>query len=419
MQQQQAADQRREERREDRREAAEREERLEARIAEREARLEARLLQPPSAAAARLASESNSGFRSNKAFDMLPLFSGANNQPFRSWNEEFVSIAGIVGVHHDNLRELRLKLTGPARAHYYGRYTDQDEPTLKAAMAHLSSEFGAKYEESKLWADVYQFKRKHGSPGKDVTRTLAANRQKMLAAGIPTVRSEAEDIYYLHELSLTTAQLAVFLAQLSGRADVSDAHLQRLTGAPDETRRESFMPALTSSDKRTELFVTLLDLIVAFLEHDLGESGGHSGGGTARAAATSGLPDGTCGPPLPPRPQPPPQSPTTPANRVAVVLALKADWDNRRARDGPPPRFHGPRKDDNAEYLPRNAATFAERKANRWCFGCTPEQLAEQGPIPYRECKHHWLDASGAERMNRVPGSGREVLGGPRTYRRN
>jgi hypothetical protein len=382
MQQQQAADQRREKRREDRREAAEREERLKARIAEREARLEARLLQPPSAAAARLASESNSGFRSNKAFDTLPLFSGANNQPFRSWNEEFVSIAGIVGVHHDNLRELRLKLTGPARAHYYGRYTDQDEPTLKAAMAHLSSEFGAKYEESKLWADVYQFKRKPGSPGKDVTRTLAANRQKMLAAGIPTVRSEAEDIYYLHELSLTTAQLAVFLAQLSGRADASDARLKRLTGAPDETRRESLMPALTSSDERTALFTTRLSLIVAFLDHDPGEPPGH--GGTARAAATSGLTDDTSGPPPPARLPPPPQTSTTPTTRAAMVLALKAHWDNRRAREGPAPRFHGPRQGENTEYLSRNAATFAERQANQWCFGCTPEQLAKQGPI------QHW-----------------------------
>ena len=65
-----------------------------------------------------------------------------------------MSKAGIVGVHHDNLRELRLKLTGPARAHYYRRYTDHNEPTLLAAMAHLSSEFGAKYEEAKLWAGV-------------------------------------------------------------------------------------------------------------------------------------------------------------------------------------------------------------------------------------------------------------------------
>jgi hypothetical protein len=171
-----------------------------------------------------------------------------------------MSKAGIVGVHHDNLRELRLKLTGPARAHYYGRYSDHDEPTLLAAMAHLSSEFGAKYEEAKLWAGVYQFKRKPGCPGKDVTRSLAANRQKMLAAGIPAARSEAEDLYYLHELSLTAAQLAVLLAQLSGCADVSDAHLQHLTGVPDETRRESLMPALNSSDERTELFTTRLSL---------------------------------------------------------------------------------------------------------------------------------------------------------------
>ncbi len=96
MQEQQAADQRREERRKARREAAEREERLEARIAEREARLEARLLQPPTTASAGPAS--TSGFRSNKAFDKLPLFSGANNQPFLSWNENFMSIAGIIGV---------------------------------------------------------------------------------------------------------------------------------------------------------------------------------------------------------------------------------------------------------------------------------------------------------------------------------
>jgi len=420
MQQQQATDQRREDdrrreeqRREDRREAAAREERLEARIAEREARLEAHLLHTPATVAVGPA-VATSSFKSNKAFDALPFFSGENSQSFRPWHEEFMSKAGIVGVHHDNLRELRLKLTGPARAHYYGRYSDHDEPTLLAAMAHLSSEFGAKYEEAKLWAGVYQFKRKPGCPGKDVTRSLAANRQKMLAAGIPAARSEAEDLYYLHELSLTAAQLAVFLAQLSGRADVSDAHLQHLTGVPDETRRESLMPALNSSDERTELFTTRLGLIVAFLEHDPGESG-H--GGTARAAVTSGLHD-DISPPPPARPPPPPQAPTPPTPRAAVVLALKADWDARRARDGPAPRFYGPRNGDNTEFLSRNAATFAERQANRWCFGCTPEQLAKQGPIPHWECKHHGQDASESDRANRVPGSGREVRGS-RTYRRN
>jgi hypothetical protein len=326
-----------------------------------------------------------------------------------------MSKAGIVGVHHDNLRELRLKLTGPARAHYYGRYTDNDEPTLLAAMAHLSSEFGAKYGEAKLWAGVYQFKRKPGCPGKDVTRALAANRQKMLAAGIPAARGEAEDMYYLHELSLTAAQLAVFLAQLSGRADVSDAHLQRLMGAPDGTRRESFLPALTSSNERTELFETRLGLIVAFLDHDLGEPG-H--GGTARAAATSGLPDDTTSPLPPARPPPPSNSCTPPANRAAVVLALTAEWDTRRARAGHPPRYHGPRQGDNTEFLASNAATFAERQAKRACFGCTPEQLAEQGSIPHWQCKHHGQDASEADRALRVPGSGREVLG-PRARRQN
>ncbi len=60
-------------------------------------------------------------------------------------------MACIVGVHHDYLRELRLKLTGPVRAHYYGRYTDNDEPTLLAAMAHLSSKFGGRYWEARLF----------------------------------------------------------------------------------------------------------------------------------------------------------------------------------------------------------------------------------------------------------------------------
>jgi hypothetical protein len=60
-----------------------------------------------------------------------------------------MSKADIVGVHHDTLRELLLKLTGPVRAYYHGRYTDNDEQTLLAALAHLPSEFGAnpaKYE---------------------------------------------------------------------------------------------------------------------------------------------------------------------------------------------------------------------------------------------------------------------------------
>ena len=153
--------------REDRREAAATAAAAAAAAAEREDRLEARiasLLQTP--AAVRGGSVAASGFKSNKSFEALPLFSGDSGQSFRHWHAEFMSTAGIVGVHHDNLRELLLKLSGSARAHYDGRYTDCDEPPLLEAMAHLTSEFGAKYEEAKLWAGVYQFKRKPGCSGK-------------------------------------------------------------------------------------------------------------------------------------------------------------------------------------------------------------------------------------------------------------
>jgi hypothetical protein len=260
-----------------------------------------------------------------------------------------MSKAGIVGVHDDNLRELRLKLTGPAREHYYGQYTDNDEPTLLAVMAHLSSEFGAKYGEAKLgrrlpiqkqallpWQGRHT--RSRSDPAEDASCEYSGCSER------------AEDMYYLHELSLTAAQLAVFLDQISGRADVSNlnAHLQRLMGAPDGTHRESFLPALTSSDERTELFQTRLDLIVAFLDHYLGEPG-H--GRTARVEATSGSPADTPSPIPPARPPPPSNSCTPPANREAVVLALKADWETRRARAGPPPRYYGPRQGDNSAFL--------------------------------------------------------------------
>ncbi len=118
------------------------------------------------------------------------------------------------------------------------------------------------------------------------------------------------------------------------------------------------MSSLTSSDEGTRLFETRLDLIVA-----------------------------------------------------SVVLALKADWNTRQTREASPPRYHGPRYGDDMEFLPRNAVTFSERQASRVCFGCTPAQLAEQGPIPHWECKHHGQDASEADRADRVPGSGRQGLG--------
>ena len=109
--------------------------------------------------------------------------------------------------------------------------------------------------------------------GKVVTHTLTANWQRMMPAGIQTILSAAEDQYYTLQLCLTPSQLPIFLAQLSSREDVSDNHLQSLSGAVDGNRRESFMPTLTSLDERTKLFETRLGLITAFLDHDPGESG--------------------------------------------------------------------------------------------------------------------------------------------------
>jgi hypothetical protein len=413
MQQQQAAierredDRRRDQRREDDRREDERrraDERLADRreaaatAAERETRLEAVIaslsrLQAPPAAPARLAS--TDGFKSNRSFEGVSVFSGDHGQSFRQWSADFMAKADIVGVQHDNLRELRLKLTGPAREYYDRQWAGTDEPALSVVLAYLSSEFGAKYEESSLFADYFQYKRKPGTPGKDVTRSLTNTRQKMHVAGMPVSMSAAEIQYYLHELSLSAKHRAIFLAQLSSRADVSDAHLKYLTGTPDGNRRESSFLTLTSSEDRTQLFEARLTLIIAYLEHDPGETG------AARAATTSGTSDDTAAP-TPTGGAPLPAAP--PGDRAAVVAILQAQHTARGDdTDRSPPRYYGTAARPD---LIRNAATFTERKTSRQCFGCTPAQLAAQGTIPHWACRYHGQDASDADRANRVPGSG-------------
>ena len=379
-------DQRREERCEDRREAAEREARLEARLAHAQ---QAAPLTPSNVS-------SDPGFKSNKSFDVVPLFSGANSQPLRPWTDEFLAQAEIVGDAHDNLRELRLKLRDPARAYLNRRYpvNDPGAPLVLEAIAYLSSEFGPKYEESQLFAAYYRLLTKRGTPGAEIKRALTAARERMRAAGIPVVRDEAEDQYYILELCLTAAQRTLFLSQLSARPEASDAYLKSLTGVADEARRGSFSPALTSSPERAQLFQTRLKCIEAFLQHETGEEG-HNG--TARAATTAGLPDTPADPTTLDRQQ-------ADGDRAAVVLRLQAQHTARGAdTEKPPPRYYGtPERPE----LQRNAATFAERKASRACFGCTPAQLAAQGAIPHWQCKHHGQDASDADRIRRVDGSG-------------
>jgi len=330
-------------------------------------------LQAPPAATASMAS--TDGFKSNRSFEGVSVFSGDHGQSFRQWSAEFMAKADIVGVQHDNLRELRLKLTGPAREYYDRQWAGTDEPALSVVLAYLSSEFGAKYEESSLFADYFQYKRKPGTPGKDVTRWLTNARQKMHVAGMPVSMSAAEIQYYLHELSLSAKHRAIFLAQLSSRADVSDAHLKYLTGAPgpDGNRRESSFLTLTSSEDRTQRFEARLTLIIAYLKHDPGETG------AARAATTSGTSDDIAAP-TPTGGAHLPAAP--PGDRAAVVAILQAQHTARGDdTDRSPPRYYGTARPD----LIRNAAAFAERKASRQCFGCTPAQLAAQGTIPHAQ----------------------------------
>lgn len=420
-QQQQAATERREdERRADdrRREEERRQDRLEAAAtaAAREARLEAvianlSLLTASPAATANMVS--TAGFKSNRSFEAVSVFSGDHGQSFRHWSVEFMAKADIVGVEHDNLRELRLKLTGPAREFYDRQWAGNDDPELSVVLAYLSSEFGAKYEESGLFADYFRYQRKPGTPGKEVTRTLTNTRQKMHVAGMPVTMSAAEIQYYLHELSLSPKHRAIFLAQLSGRADVSDAHLKYLIGATDGNRRESSFLTTTSSEERTQLFEARLTLIIAYLEHDPGETG------AARAATTSGTSDDTTTP-APTEGAPPSAASPVDQAREAVLALLKAQHKTRgNDLEKPPPRYYGtPECPD----LPRNAKVFAERKTAQACYGCTPEQLAAQGARPHWECKYHGQDASAADRARRVDGSGPTTLGrgtGPaHSYRR-
>jgi hypothetical protein len=41
---------------------------------------------------------------------VVPLFSGANQQPIQPWALEFLAVAENMGDAHDNVRELRMKL---------------------------------------------------------------------------------------------------------------------------------------------------------------------------------------------------------------------------------------------------------------------------------------------------------------------
>jgi hypothetical protein len=318
-----------------------------------------------------------------------------------------MSKASIVGANHDNLREFRLKIADHARAHYQATYSEDDTPTLLEAMAHLASEFGDKYGESKLWGDVYQLKRKPGSSGQEYLRTLTTNRKRMLDAGIPAVWSEAENMYYVHERNLRPDQLPVFLAQLSAEAAVSDAHLQSIAGTAYGRRRGSFAPADVSSPARTKLFTLRLAKIESFLTHDT-PLASHPGG-AARAATTTGLSSDTDDT-SPPRPHTPPAGSTQDAQlaaREATCCACRAarldKADGRTTRNNKPqpaPQYHG--KD-----VTKNEAEFARSRAAGSCFHC-PNDLVDHN-LRFTLCPHHGTASKSADRFDQkklVEGSG-------------
>ena len=196
-------------------------------------------------------------------------------------------------------------------------------------------------------AGYYKYQRKRGDTGNDVMRALTAARKRMRAAGIPAVRDEAEDHYYVLEWSLAAAQRTLFLSQLSADRNASDACLKHLTGASDVTRRGSFAPTPTSLDARTQLFKTSVGLLEAFLVHDTSDSHG----GTARAATTTGTADE-------PADIADPASPPPYGDRAAVVLRLKAQHTARgAAADEPQPRYYGTAERPGTQ---RSAATFAQ-----------------------------------------------------------
>ncbi len=150
-------------------------------------------------------------------------------------------------------------------------------------LACLAKDFWVPYEEAVLYAAYVQSPRVARSSGRDYLRTLTTAQHNMQAAGIPLTLSpaSAEQRYYMCELGLSAPQRQIFLAQLSGRADVSDDYLQSLSPDTAVRRRESLLNP-QDSDKRRACFARRLVLIEAFLHHDLGD------GKAARAATTTG-----------------------------------------------------------------------------------------------------------------------------------
>ena len=222
--------------------------------------------------------------------------------------------------------------------------------------------------------------------------------------GVNNPGPEEQTAYILQNL-LTSGESARWISLANADEKISDAALNALElSAADAQRGRLSCPPET----RETFFAARREHLRNFLaEQGPATTGAHNPGpSSARAAASTGT-DAVEPPPC----GGPPPFPAPLMNRAAVVARLEAQHTTRgNDTDRPPPRYYGTH--DFPE-LARNAATFTARKASRQCFGCTPAQLAAQGSIPHWECKYHGQDASDADRMRRVDGSGPDRLSPP------
>jgi hypothetical protein len=209
---------------------------------------------------------------------------------------------------------------------------DNARPTILEVLACLAKDFGVPYESAILYAAYVQSQRAARSSGRDYLRTLTTAQRNMQAAGILLTLSPAEQRYFMCELGLSAPQQQTFLAQLSGRANVSNDYLQSLSPDTAVCRSKSLLNP-QDSDERLACFASRLVLIEAFLHHDPGD------GKAARAAVTMGAaeydPDSAPLAPLATASTPTPAM--TAEERAARARVLKADWQVRSSTLVPTP----------------------------------------------------------------------------------
>jgi hypothetical protein len=400
-----------ERRREDRREAAE----LRREAAEREARLEARLLQTTSTPAG--------AYRIGAAAKDFRSFGGTEDAA--AYVFEFTH---LLGTHEIPVaqwpRELSLKLTGPAANWYSARFSDLPAGTFPpwgdfyAAMLHA---YGQSYGAAGAYQELHSLRRLQGTTGKAAFARVEELSMLLRRKGVNNPGPEEQTAYILQN-QLTPGESARWISLANADERISDATLHELELHTADARsgRNSCPPAT-----RETFFTARREHLRNFLN----EQGAAVGASAARAAVAAGnvheheavvagdCPLGTsafqvaaaAGNATAESPTAKATRETSPstlpsADRRAMVARLQAVHTKRgNDADRAMPRYYGTL--EKPELL-RNAAEFAERKASRQCFGCTPEQRRAQGPIPHWECKHHGQDASEADRGRRVAGSG-------------